>query len=534
AKTMGNAFPELNTQKTLIEKVIYEEEQSFLKTLDIGIKRFDQIITKVKADGYNFVKGSEAFELYDTFGFPFDLTELILKENNMRVSKREFDEEMAAQKNRSRNAATLETGDWQIILHDDKEEFIGYDNTRSEIKITRYRKVKQKNKELFQLVFNYTPFYAESGGQVGDKGYIRNEDEKIEIINTVKENNLSVHIAKKLPANINADFEAVINEDKRNLSANNHTATHLLHFALRKVLGNHVEQKGSLVEPARLRFDYSHFQKLSSEDILKVEKMVNQMIRDNISLDEKREIPLKDAQEMGAMSLFGEKYGDIVRVIRFGDSVELCGGTHVKATGNIGMIKITGESAIAAGIRRIEAVTGNKVEDLLNENINSLQKLTSLFKNQSDLIKNVENLIFENTKLTKSLEVFSKEKLKNLKATLKDSKETINGINLIRAKLDISSAGEVKDIAFQLKDEVDNLIFVGGAEIDGKANLSVMISHNLVEEKGLNAGQIIRELAKEIQGGGGGQAFFATAGGKNPAGIEKALDKAREIVMGIG
>ncbi len=530
-QTMGGAFPELIAQQTLIEKVIYEEEQSFLKTLDTGIRRLEQIITKVKSEGYNFVKGSEAFELYDTFGFPFDLTELILKEKDMIVSKREFDEEMTAQKNRSRNAASLEAGDWQVLLQDDREEFIGYDHTRTEVKITRYRKIKQKNKELYQLIFNYTPFYAESGGQIGDKGFIRNNDETIDIIDTVKENNLTVHIANKLPANLISDFEAVVNETKRMLTANNHSATHLLHLALRNVLGNHVEQKGSLVEPARLRFDFAHFQKMTDEEILAVEKMVNQTIRENITVDERREIPLKEAQEMGAISLFGEKYGDIVRVIRFGDSAELCGGTHVEATGSIGMFKIISETAIAAGIRRIEAITGHQVEEYFNSKMNTLQQIASYFKNPADLVRNVENLISENAKLAKSLESFSKEKLKMVKSTLKGQKEDINGISFVSAKLDVSSAAEVKDLAFQMKDEIDNLFLVTGAELDEKANLSIMISHNLVEDRGLNAGQIIREIAKEIKGGGGGQAFFATAGGKDPAGIDRALEKAREIIV---
>lgn len=529
-QVMGDAFSELTAQKTLIEKVILEEEQSFLRTLETGIRRLEQIMENMKAGGYHIVKGSEAFELYDTFGFPFDLTELILKENKMMVSKREFDEEMTAQKNRSRNAATMETGDWNVLLHDDDEEFIGFDHTRTDVKITRYRKVTQKNKELYQLVFNFTPFYAESGGQVGDKGYIKNEDEKIEIIDTVKENNLSVHLAKKLPKNIEAEFEAVVNEKARSNTANNHTATHLLHFALRKILGTHVEQKGSLVDPVRLRFDFSHFQKLSSEEIISIEKMVNSMIRRNIALDEKREIPMKDAVGMGAMSLFGEKYGDLVRVIRFGDSVELCGGTHAPSSGNIGSFKIISESAIAAGIRRIEAITGEQVDELLYQKIDTLNEVSALFKNPGDLSKNVENLIAENAKLSKSLEAFTKEQLKMMKSTLKAQKELIGDINVVTAKLKVDSVDDMKDLSFQLKDEIDNLFFVAGAEIDGKANLSIMISKNLVEEKGLNASTIIREISKEIQGGGGGQPFFATAGGKKPEGIEKALAKAQEIV----
>ena len=532
-ENMGDAFTELKAQQELITKVILEEENSFLKTLDTGIRRLDQIMDKVKADGYDYVNGKEAFELYDTFGFPFDLTELILKENDMQVSKREFDEEMAAQKNRSRNAASMETGDWVVLLDDDKEEFIGYDQTRADVKITRYRKIVQKKKELFQLVFNYTPFYAESGGQVGDTGYIRSANEKVDIINTVKENNLSVHIAKKLPENLTCDFEAVVNEKARQQITNNHTATHLLHHALRTTLGSHVEQKGSLVEAKRLRFDFAHFQKLSQEEIVAVEKMVNAAIRGNVALNEKRDIPMNEAEKLGALSLFGEKYGDLVRVIRFGDSVELCGGTHVEATGNIGSFKIVSESAIAAGIRRIEAITGEQVDEFMYEKIDTLNKLSSLFKNPGDIVKNVETLQTENAKLSKTLDTIAKEQIKMMKSTLKAEKEIVGDINLITTVLKLDSAGDIKDLAFQMKDEIDNLVFVAGAEIDGKANLTIIISKNLVDEKGLNAGAIIRDIAKEIQGGGGGQPFFATAGGKNPAGIEKALEKAREIIHNL-
>ncbi len=532
-KQMGTIFPELTSQQNLIEKVIKEEEASFLRTLDTGIRRLEQIVTKVKEANDTVVSGKEAFELYDTYGFPLDLTELILREQGMVVSKREFDAEMKIQKDRSRSATAQETDDWVVLRHDDTEEFVGFDQTEADVLITRYRKIKTKKEELFHLVFNFTPFYAESGGQVGDTGYIEHNGNKLSIVDTVKENSLIIHIAKQLPAEPEATFRAVVNGKNRACTANNHSATHLLHFALRQVLGDHVEQKGSLVGPSKLRFDFAHFQKVSNEEIAEIEQRVNQMIRENIQLDEQRAIPMNDAVEMGAMALFGEKYGDVVRVIKFGESVELCGGTHVKATGNIGFIKITSESAIAAGIRRIEAITGVEAEKFLNTKLELIEKIGGLFKNKADLLKNVEGLLNENAKLTKTLEVFTKEKIKMMKSTVAASKELINNIHVVTLKLNVESANEIKDLAFQLKDEVENLFFVAGAEIDGKANITVMISKNLVADRGLNANTIIREISKEIQGGGGGQPFFATAGGKNPQGIEKALAKAKELIVNL-
>ena len=533
ASQMSDVFPELPAQHNLIEKVIKEEESSFLRTLDTGIRRLEQIVSKVKEAEDTVVSGKEAFELYDTYGFPLDLTELILREQDMVVSKREFDDEMKVQKDRSRSATSQETDDWVVLRQDDVEEFVGYDQTNADILITRYRKIKTQKQVLYHLVFNFTPFYAESGGQVGDTGYIESNGTKTSIIDTIKENKLSIHITKELPSEPEASFKAVVSGRNRSKTANNHTATHLLHHALRGDLGEHVEQKGSLVGPSKLRFDFAHFQKLSADEITSIESMVNEKIRENSQLEEHRNMPMNQAVEMGAMALFGEKYGDVVRVIRFGDSVELCGGTHVKASGGIGYFKITSESAIAAGIRRIEAITGSEAEKYLNERLNLIEQIGGLFKNQADLFKNVESLLSENSKLNKSLEVFSKERIKMIKQTLIGNKTMINGINVVTMKLKVDSANEVKDLAFQLKDEVQNLFFVAGAEIDGKASLSVMISKNLIEEKGLNAGTIIREISKEIQGGGGGQPFFATAGGKNPQGIEKALEKAREIVENL-
>jgi len=529
-EVMGDAYPELPKQKELIEKVIQEEENSFLKTLETGIRLLDKIIEKMKSGGYKVVKGKDAFELYDTFGFPFDLTELILKEHDLMVSKLEFDEEMEAQKNRSRNAANMETDDWMVLIEDDVDEFIGYDYIETKLKITKYRKVTTKGEELFQLVFNMTPFYAESGGQVGDKGYIENDTERIDIIDTQKEHNQIVHIVKKLPEHVNASFNAFVGKKKRKLTEANHSATHLLHYALRKVLGEHVEQKGSLVDENHLRFDFAHFKKMTDEEITEIELMVNGLIRSNIALDEKRSIPMQKAQEMGAMSLFGEKYGDVVRVIKFGDSVELCGGTHVKATGEIGYFIIKSESAIAAGIRRIEAITSVKAEEYLTRERKTLYGLKGLFKNQKDLVKAVQQVIDENSSLKKEIEGFQKEKSKGVKSDLLAKQKNINGVNVIAEKIEIDSAQSIKDISFQLKTEVENLFLVLGAEIGGKAIISVMISENLVEEKQLNAGKIIKEISSAIKGGGGGQAFYATAGGKNTEGIQKAIDMAVELV----
>ena len=527
---MGNAYPELPKQKELIEKVIQEEENAFLKTLDTGIRLLDKIIEKMKEGGYKVVKGKDAFELYDTYGFPFDLTELILKEHDLMVSKLEFDEEMEAQKNRSRNAASMETDDWEVLIEDDKDEFIGYDYTETKLKITKYRKVTTKGKELYQLVFNMTPFYAESGGQVGDKGYIENDLERIDIIDTQKEHNQIVHIVKKLPQQLNASFNAYIALKKRKLTESNHSATHLLHYALRKVLGEHVEQKGSLVDENHLRFDFAHFKKMTDEEIAEVELLVNGLVRSNIAVDEKRSIPMQKAQEMGAMSLFGEKYGDVVRVIKFGDSVELCGGTHVKATGEIGYFIIKSESAIAAGIRRIEAITSVKAEEYVTKERQTLNNLKELFKNQKDIVKAVQQVIDENVGLKKEIEGFQKEKAKGVKSALLDKMQDINGINVIAQKIEIDSAQGMKDISFQLKSEVENLFLVLGADVGGKAIVSVMIADSLVKEKDLHAGKIIKEISSAIKGGGGGQPFYATAGGKNTEGIQKAIDMAVGLI----
>jgi alanyl-tRNA synthetase len=527
---MGKAYPELGKQYILIEKVIQEEELAFLKTLETGIKLLDKVIARMKEGEYKVVKGKDAFELYDTYGFPFDLTELILKEHDLVVSKLEFDEEMDAQKSRSRNAAAVETDDWVIISDDEIEEFIGYDYLEAKLKIVKYRKIKQKDKELVQLVFNLTPFYAESGGQVGDTGFIENEQEKTEIIDTQKEHGQIVHIAKKLPENPHSWFNATVHRLKRKYTQANHSATHLLHFALRKVLGEHVEQKGSLVDEDRLRFDFAHFKKMTDEEINQVESIVNGLIRSNFAIDEKRNIPMQKAMEMGAISLFGEKYGDVVRVIKFGDSVELCGGTHVQATGEIGNFIIVSESAIAAGIRRIEAITAIKAEQFLNKERQTLQEIKAMLKNPADLLKSVQSLIDENALLSKDIEMYQREKAVVVKKELTAQVKIHDGISIIAQRVNLSSAQAIKDISFQLKGEIENLFLVLGAEIDGKAIISIMISDNLVKEKKLDAGKIIREVSPAIKGGGGGQPFYATAGGKNPDGIQNAIDMAVKVL----
>nr|WP_320118411.1 alanine--tRNA ligase [uncultured Marinifilum sp.] len=530
-EVMGQHFPELIKQQTLIEKVVKEEENSFLRTLENGIRLLDQIIEKTKADNYKVIPGKLAFELYDTYGFPLDLTELILKEQDLVVNRKEFNTEMEAQKSRSRSATSIDTGDWVEILKDDVEEFVGYDYTTTDIRITRYRKITSKGKNLFQLVFNITPFYGESGGQVGDTGFLEANGEKTSVIDTKKENGLIVHITKELPKDPTASFKAVVSQSKRTLTANNHTATHLMHHALREILGEHVEQKGSLVNPDHLRFDFSHFQKVSEEEIAKIESIVNKKIRENIAIEIKNNIPMAEAVNMGAIALFGEKYGDLVRVIKFNDSVELCGGTHVKATGQIGLFKIISEGAISAGVRRIEAITADKAEQYINDKLNTLREIERIFKTNKNLIKNISDLISENSDIKKDLDVFRKDQLKIAKNNLKGNISVIKDVNFITEALNVQSASDLKDIAFQLKGEVENLVFITGADLGGKANLTIMISDNLVKEYDLNAGAIVREAAKEIKGGGGGQAFFASAGGKDPQGLEQAIDKAKKMIL---
>lgn len=528
---MGDAYPELKSQKELIQKVIHEEEESFLKTLATGIALLDKIIAETLKGEYKVVDGKVAFELYDTFGFPLDLTELILSEKGLVVNRREFEKEMEAQKSRARNASAVETGDWVVLRDDKEEEFVGYDYYETEVFITRYRQIKVKNKEQYQLVFNITPFYAESGGQVGDSGVLASEEEEVEIIDTKKENDLIIHIAKKLPANPEAAFKAEVNVEKRRRAASNHTATHLLHKALRTVLGDHVEQKGSLVHPDYLRFDFAHFQKVTPEEIRQVEKMVNADIRANIEVEEHREVPLEKAREMGAMALFGEKYGDVVRTIGFGNSVELCGGTHVHATGEIGFFRIISEGSVSAGIRRIEAVTADRAEELVYSQSDVLEEISGLVKSKGELRKSIESLISQNSRLTKDLEGMMQNFLRIEKQSIIDGADNVNGVNVIVRQVKPELGGNLKDLAFQLRNDMDGeMVAVLGSEVKGKPQLAVILSDSLAENGTLNAVELIRSVAQEIKGGGGGQPFFASAGGKNPAGLDSALTKAKALI----
>lgn len=526
-ENMGDAYPELNAQKTLIEKVVKEEEESFLRTLETGIRLLDKVMSEVKTTGKKEINGTVAFTLYDTFGFPLDLTELILKENELTVNIDEFNTEMQKQKERARNAAATETGDW-ITLKEGECDFVGYDYTEYEVSILRYRQVKQKKQVLYQLVLDNTPFYAESGGQVGDTGVLINEFETIEIIDTKKENNLSIHITKKMPQYPEASMMACVDTERRAASAANHSATHLLDEALREVLGTHVEQKGSLVTPDSLRFDFSHFQKVTDEQIREVEHLVNAKIRDNISLQEYRNLPIEKAKELGAIALFGEKYGEEVRVVCFGTSVEFCGGTHASATGKIGMMKIMSESSVAAGIRRIEAITGGKVEEMMDAVQDTLNGLKALFNNTPDLMSAIRKSIDENAGLKKQVEDYMKEKAIGIKALLLKNAKEINGVKVIKLSMPIP-ADAVKNIAFQLRSEIpENLFFVAGTVENNKPTLTVMMSDNLVAS-GLDARKLVREAAKLIQGGGGGQPHFATAGGKSTDGLSTAVDKLIEL-----
>jgi alanyl-tRNA synthetase len=524
-ETLGETFDELNSQGSLIEKVILEEEQSFLRTLDKGIQRFESYCES----NPSIVAGDFAFELYDTFGFPIDLTNLLAEEKGLKVDMQAFEAELKQQKDRSREATKVDTGDWVEVFKDNREEFIGYDQTEANVKISRYRKVKQKNKELYQLVFNLTPFYPEGGGQVGDTGYIESNEEKVSILDTKKENRLIVHFVDQLPANLEVDFRAHVSESKRFRTASNHTATHLLHQALRDILGEHVEQKGSLVHPDYLRFDFSHFQKVSKEELRAIEDFVNAKVRANLSLNEQRNIPLDEAKTKGALALFGEKYDDTVRMIQFGDSVELCGGTHLSASGSIGSFKIISESAVAAGVRRIEAVSGEEAQKLFFEQSDLLADLKEQLKNPKKLDQAIQNLMQENQKLQKEIEQFKAQAAGNVKGDLLNKVEKQGDVNVLIEEVDLDAAS-VKNIAFQLKAEVENLFLVLASKAGGKPTISVLISDNLVKEKGWNAGQIVRDLAKHIQGGGGGQPFFATAGGKNPKGIEQALIEAKKLI----
>jgi len=529
-ETMGSYFPELPAQKDLIMRVIAEEENTFLKTLAHGIHKFEQFLHNNPDP--KTIDGQFAFELFDTFGFPIDLTQLMAREKGCSVDMKGFEEGMNRQKERSRAAATVDTHDWVIINQSDAEtEFLGYDTLAATVKPLKYRKVSSKGKTFYQLVLDKTPFYAESGGQVGDRGSLFANGITYRVADTQKENNLSVHILDHIPEQWPVKFEARVDELKRKLTENNHSATHLLHAALRQVLGTHVQQKGSLVDEQRLRFDFSHFARVSPEEIIMIETIVNERVRANIHREEHREMEMEKAREMGAMALFGEKYGDKVRVIAFDPdySTELCGGTHVHSTGQIGFLKIVSEGAIAAGIRRIEAVTGKIAEDYLNEKLNTLNQVKELLKNPKDVVKSVEHLQAENDRLTKTINDLQKAQAKNLVSELVARVRKVGDINFIAAQLAIDTA-MARDLAFELKKQVFNLYAVIAHLADGKPGVTVIISDNLVAEKGLHAGNIVRELAKEIQGGGGGQPHFATAGGKNPEGLKKVVESAEKFL----
>ena len=526
--SLGDAYPELKEQKQLIENVIKEEEFSFLKTLDQGLVLLDTIITNTKG---KTVDGSKAFELYDTFGFPIDLTALILSEKGYELDEAGFEKAMQQQKNRSKSASVVSKQDWEILVDDNEQEFVGYDLLDVEVKITKYRKiVSKKDGTQFQMVFNLTPFYAEGGGQVGDKGYLEDtHGDVVYIIDTKKENNEIIHFAKNLPKHLGESFKAVVDKKQRSRTESNHTATHLLHQALREILGKHVEQKGSSVHSKYLRFDFSHFAKLTNEELRDVENFVNARIDGHLQVQEQRNVPMKDAVEAGAMALFGEKYGDAVRTIRFGQSIELCGGTHVKNTGDIWQFKIKSEGAVAAGIRRIEAITGDAVKDFHVDNDKLLSKIKDVLGNSQDPVKSVVGLQDENSNLKKQVAELLKDKAKNLKGELLQELQEVNGVQFLTKRIDLD-AGGVKDLCFEMGNNKDNLFLLFGTEQNGKALLSCYVSKELVASKGLNAGTIVRELGKYIQGGGGGQPFFATAGGKNPDGISEALDKAKEYL----
>lgn len=529
----GDIFPEVRQQQEFITKVIFEEESSFLRTLDNGLKMLDQIKSDLKAKNETVIPGKTAFELYDTFGFPLDLTSLIARENGFSLDENGFAKAMEEQKNRSRAASEQETGDWVLVHEDTGVEFVGYDFLDSFSNIIKFRTVKDKKGESFQVVLEKTPFYAESGGQVGDQGWLISETEKIRVIDTKKENDLIIHFVEKLPNVPESRFSAEVDNKKRSLTMSNHSATHLLQSALREVLGGHIQQRGSLVNDQVLRFDFSHFSKMTEEEIHRVESIVNERIRENIHLKEQRNVPIEEAKNLGATALFGEKYGDFVRVITFDSdfSVELCGGTHVPYTSQIGLFKIVSEGSISSGVRRIEAITSIAAEAYLRNQETLLKEIQELLKNPKDVKKAVEGLMQERNELKKEIESLHLEKAGEIKATLIKEVVAGEGVNTLIAKVNLPNGEALKKLAFELKNEIENAFVILVADVGGKPQIAVIIEDSLVKSKGLNAGQIVRELAKEIQGGGGGQPFFATAGGKNLEGLDSALSKAKEMFL---
>lgn len=525
---MGDAYPELTAQRELIARVMKEEEDSFLRTLEKGINLLTTEMDELKAQGKTELSGKEAFRLFDTYGFPLDLTELICREHGFGVDEKQFEEEMAQQKARARNAAAVENSDW-VVLREGEQEFVGYDYTEYECHILRYRKVTQKKNTFFELVLDHTPFYGEMGGQVGDQGVLVTEDETIDIVDTKRENNQSIHIVKQLPKNVEADFMACVDTDKRDASAANHTATHLLDYALKQVLGEHCEQKGSYVSPDTLRFDFSHFQKVTDDELRQVERLVNDMIRQDFPCGEYRDTPLEEAKEMGAVALFGEKYGDKVRVIKFGPSCEFCGGIHATSTGRIGFFKIISESSVAAGVRRIEALTGKRCEETIYLLEDTVRDLKAMFNNAKDLRGVVEKYIQEHDVMKKQMENFRQQTVARLANSLIEGAQTVNGVKVVKAVLPVEPAS-AKDIVFKVRAAIpEKLLCVLGSTYENKPLLSIMLSDDMVKDYELNAGKIIREAAKLIKGGGGGQPHYAQAGGKDVEGVTAAVDKAIEL-----
>lgn len=533
AKNFGETFPEVKQQQEFISKVIFEEENSFLRTLDNGLKMLDQIKSDLLAKNEKVISGKTAFELYDTFGFPLDLTSLIARENGLSLDEKGFEIAMEEQKTRSRAASEQETGDWVMIHEDNGVEFVGYDFLETFSHLIKYRTITDKKGASFQLVLDKTPFYAESGGQVGDQGWLISDEEKIKVLDTRKENDLIIHFVDKLPSKPESRFSAEVNKKKRGLTMNNHTATHLLQSALREVLGGHIQQRGSLVNDQVLRFDFSHFSKLTDEEIQQVEAIVNEKIRENIHLNEQRNIPIEEAKNQGATALFGEKYGDFVRVITFGAdfSVELCGGTHVPYTGQIGLFKIVSEGSISSGVRRIEAITSVAAEIFMRDQETILKEIQELLKNPKDVKKAIESLLLERNDLKKEIENLHLEKAGQIKTELLEHVVAGEGINTLIAKVSLPNADALKKLAFELKNEILNAFVILVANVGNKPQIAVIIEDGIVKSQELNAGQIVRELAKEIQGGGGGQPFFATAGGKNLEGLDSALAKAKQLFL---
>ncbi len=519
-QVMGEAYPELPAQQSLIEKVIKEEEEAFLRTLENGIRLLERNLPEEEG---GVLKGEVAFQLYDTFGFPLDLTELILREQGMTVDTEGFNTEMRKQRERARNAAAMETGDW-VVLRQGEPEFVGYDETESKATILRYREVKRKNKRYYQLVLSRSPFYAEMGGQVGDSGWLIDQEKTIEVFDTIRENNLAMHLTNKLPDNLEGEFIVRIDKGKRTATECNHSATHLMHEAMREVLGSHVEQKGSYVSPELLRFDFSHFQKVTPEEIREVEKRVTAKIRANLPIEEQRQLPIEEAKAQGAIALFGEKYGDKVRTVRFGSSIELCGGTHTSSTGRIGTFRIISERAISAGVRRVEAVTAKGCEEYLYLQEDLLREIKGMFDNVPDVMQAIQKVIGDNEEMKQQLQEYLKERVEQLKQQVIDKRKEVNGVTLFKLLLPVGTPEAIKDIAYQLRGEFpEKMMFVAGTLVNGKPSLTVMLSDDLVV-KGFNASNMVREAAKEIQGGGGGQPFYATAGGKNPDGLNAAVE----------